>query len=85
MRRSAEGGLAFEAAGRAIAMTVFGPRWRVLVMPSATIARVAASLKSHGRIPRGDLGLRLVAIEGGRFGRHAHGDGLVNHFASERD
>jgi S1-C subfamily serine protease len=66
-------------------MTVFGPRWRVLVMPSATIARVAASLKSHGRIPRGDLGLRLVAIEGGRLGLHAHGDGLVNHFASERD
>jgi S1-C subfamily serine protease len=85
VRRSAEGGLAFEAAGRAIAMTVFGPRWRVLVMPSVTIARVAASLESHGRIPRGylGLGLRLVAIEGGRFGRH--GDGLVNHFASERD
>jgi S1-C subfamily serine protease len=54
-------------------------------MPPVTIARVAASLESHGRIPRGylGLGLKLVAIEGGRCGRH--GDGLVNHFASERD
>ena len=54
-------------------------------MPSVTIARVAASLESPGRIPRGYLvrGLRLVAVEGGRFGRH--GDGLVNHFAGERD
>jgi S1-C subfamily serine protease len=64
-------------------MTVFRPRQRVLAIPSATIARVTASLKSHGRIRRGDLGLRLVAIEGGSFERH--GDGLVNHFASERD
>ena len=51
-------------------MTVFGPRRRVLVIPSATIARVAATLESHGRIPRGylGLGLRLVALEGGRSG-----------------
>src|SRR5262245_24959966 len=70
LRRSAEGGLAFDAAGRPIGMTVFGPRQRVLVIPSATIARVAARLQSHGRIPRGylGLGLRLVAIEGGRSG-----------------
>jgi S1-C subfamily serine protease len=68
LRRSAEGGLAIDPAGRAIGMTVFGPRRRVLVIPSATIARVAARLESHGRIPRGylGLGLRLVAIEGGR-------------------
>ena len=71
LRRSAEGGLAFEAAGRAIGMTVFGPRRkRVLVIPSATIVRVAAKLESHGRIPRGylGLGLRLVALEGGGSG-----------------
>ena len=67
LRRSAEGGLALDPAGRAIGMTVFGPRRRVLVIPSATIARVAARLESHGRIPGGyfGLGLRLVAIEGG--------------------
>ena len=70
LRRSAEGGLVFEAAGRAIGMTVFGPRRRVLVIPSATIARVAARLESHGRIARGylGLGLRLVSIEGGLSG-----------------
>ena len=59
LQRSAEGGLAVDPAGRAIGMTVFGPRRRVLIIPSATIARVAARLESHGRIPRGYLGLGL--------------------------
>lgn len=70
MRQSAEGGLAIEAGGRAIGMSVFGPRRRVLVIPSATIERVAARLEKYGRIPRGYLGLgfQLVAIEGGRRG-----------------
>ena len=70
MRQSAEGGLAIDATGRAIGMTVFGPRRRVLVIPSATIERVAARLEKHGHIPRGYLGLgfQLVAIEGGGRG-----------------
>src|SRR5215469_6474547 len=70
MRRSAEGGVAIDATGRAIGMTVFGPRRRVLVIPSATIERVAARLEKHGRISRGYLGLgfQLVAIEGGGRG-----------------
>src|SRR5262252_4344668 len=34
MRQSAEGGLAIDAAGRVVGMTVFGPRRRVLVIPS---------------------------------------------------
>jgi S1-C subfamily serine protease len=70
MRQSAEGGLAIEAAGRAIGMTVFGPRRRILVIPSATIERVAARLEKHGHIPRGYLGLgfQLVAVEGGKRG-----------------
>jgi S1-C subfamily serine protease len=70
MRQSAEGGLAVEAGGRAIGMTVFGPRRRVLVIPTATIERVAARLERYGRIPRGYLGLgfQLVAIEDGRRG-----------------
>ena len=70
MPQSAEGGLAIDAAGRAIGMTVFGPRRRVLVIPSATIDRVAARLEKHGHIPRGYLGLgfQLVAIEGGGRG-----------------
>jgi S1-C subfamily serine protease len=70
MRQSAEGGVAIDATGRAIGMTVFGPRRRVLVIPSATIERVAARLEKHGHIPRGYLGLgfQLVAIEGGGRG-----------------
>jgi S1-C subfamily serine protease len=70
MRQSAEGGVAIDAAGRVIGMTVFGPRRRVLVIPSATIERVAARLEKYGRIPRGYLGLgfQLVAIESGGRG-----------------
>jgi S1-C subfamily serine protease len=51
-------------------MTVFGPRRRVLVIPSATIDRVAAKLESSGRIARGYLGLGLqpVTVEGGGTG-----------------
>jgi S1-C subfamily serine protease len=69
-RRSAEGGLALDANGQAIGMTVFGPRRRVLVIPSATIDRIAARLETHGRIARGYLGLGLqpVAVEGGASG-----------------
>ena len=67
LRRAAEGGLAIDAAGRAFGMAVFGPRRRVLVIPSATIERVASRLESHGRISRGYLGLGLhpVAVNGG--------------------
>ena len=70
MRQSAEGGLAIDATGRAIGMTVFGPRRRVLVIPPATIEHVAARLEKHGHIPRGyvGLGFQLVAIEGGERG-----------------
>lgn len=70
MRRAAEGGLVMGAGGHAIGMAVFGPRRRVLVIPAATIERVAAALLSHGRIPRGFLGLglqpvRLEGVDGG--------------------
>src|SRR5262249_30410479 len=70
LRSTADGGLAVNAAGQAFGMTVFGPRRRVLVIPSATIARVAARLETHGRIPRGYLGLGLqpVTIEDGGSG-----------------
>ena len=68
LRRRAEGGLALSAAGRAIGMAVFGPRRSVLVIPAATIERVAAKLETHGRIARGYLGLgfQTVAVEGGQ-------------------
>ena len=67
LRRSAEGGLVLDAAGQAIGMAVFGPRRRTLVVPSATIERVANALATHGRIARGYLGLGMqpVALDGG--------------------
>ncbi len=75
MRRSAEGGLALNALGRPIGMTVFGPRRRVLVIPGATIDRVAAQLAAHGRVPRGYLGVALqpVKIEAEGIGAVGHG------------
>jgi S1-C subfamily serine protease len=70
LRRTAEGGLVVNAAGQAFGMTVFGPRRRVLIIPAATISRIAARLETHGRIPRGYLGLGLqtVMVEGGGSG-----------------
>ena len=62
--RRSEGGLALDAAGRAFGMAVFGPRRRVLVIPAATIERVAAKLETDGRIPRGYLGLALQRVPG---------------------
>ena len=66
LRRTAAGGLTLNANGQAIGMVVFGPRRRVLVIPSATIERVAAKLERFGRIARGYIGLGLqpVAVEG---------------------
>lgn len=66
LRRTAEGGLVLDMAGQAFGMAVFGPRRRVLVIPSATIERVAPKLESQGHIARGYLGLGLqpVTIDG---------------------
>src|SRR5262249_46765880 len=62
LRPTAEGGLAVNAAGQAFGMTVFGPRRRVLVIPSVTIGRIAARLETQGRIPRGYLRLGLQPL-----------------------
>jgi S1-C subfamily serine protease len=66
LRRSSEGGLVLDSAGAAIGMAVHGPR-RTLVIPAATIARVAARLETHGRVARGYLGVGLqqVALDDG--------------------
>lgn len=61
---SEEGGPAFDAAGGWLGMTTFGPRGQVLVIPAATVERVAPALLASGRVPRGWLGvaLRPVAV-----------------------
>jgi S1-C subfamily serine protease len=43
-------------------MAVLGPRRRALVIPAATIDRVASKLETHGRIARGYLGLGLQSV-----------------------
>ena len=62
LRPSQEGGLALDASGEAFGMAVLGPR-RVLVIPTATIERVAAQLETRGRIARGYLGLGLQPLQ----------------------
>ena len=61
LRPSQEGGLALDASGEAFGMAVLGPR-RVLVIPTATIERVAPQLETRGRIARGYLGLGLQPV-----------------------
>ena len=62
LRHSHQGGLALNAAGEAVGMAVEGAR-RVIVIPAATIERVAARLETHGRIARGYLGVGLQAVK----------------------
>lgn len=61
LRPSQEGGLAVDASGEAFGMAVLGPR-RVLVIPTATVERVAVQLETRGRIARGYLGLGLQPL-----------------------
>jgi S1-C subfamily serine protease len=70
LRRTSEGGLALDADGHLLGMAVFGPRQRTLVIPSATVDRVAEVLVEKGRVARGYLGLGLhpVRLEGNGSG-----------------
>ncbi|WP_439370810.1 S1C family serine protease [Bradyrhizobium sp. PMVTL-01] len=61
LRESQQGGLALDASGDAFGMAVLGPR-RVLVIPTATIERIAPQLETRGRIARGYLGLGLQPV-----------------------
>lgn len=61
LRPGQQGGLALDASGKAFGMAVLGPR-RVLVIPAATIERVATQLETRGRIARGYLGLGLQPV-----------------------
>jgi len=67
LRRAGEGGVALDASGRPFGMVVFGPRRQVLVIPAATIERVATTLETHGKVARGylGLGLQLTNLDGG--------------------
>src|SRR5258708_10302742 len=56
LRHRAEGGLAIDGSGQAFGMAVCGPRGRTLIIPAATIDRVAGQLANHGRVPVAYLG-----------------------------
>src|SRR5262245_35698240 len=62
LRHSHQGGVMLDASGDAIGMAVLGPR-QVIVIPAATIQRVAARLETHGRIARGYLGVGLQPVK----------------------
>ena len=62
LARREEGGPVFDAAGACLGMSSFGPRGQVIVIPTATIERVAPQLARDGRIARGWLGVALQAV-----------------------
>ena len=43
-------------------MKTFGPRGQVLVIPAATVDRIAPTLLAGGRVPRGWLGIALRPV-----------------------
>ena len=57
-----EGGPVFDGAGACLGMSTFGPRDKVIVIPTATINRVVPLLLKDGRIARGWLGVALQAV-----------------------
>jgi S1-C subfamily serine protease len=68
LRHRAEGGLAIGGDGTAIGMAVRGPRGRTLIIPAATIERIASQLNEHGRVSVPYLGVSLKDVplrEGG--------------------
>jgi S1-C subfamily serine protease len=62
LRHSHEGGLVLDTAGEPVGMAVLGVR-RVIVIPTATIERIAGKLETHGRIARGYLGIGLQPVK----------------------
>ena len=62
LARAEEGGPVLDAAGQRLGISTFGPRGRVLVIPSATIERILPALLKDGRIARGWLGVGLQPV-----------------------
>jgi S1-C subfamily serine protease len=60
--RRTEGGPAINSSGRALGMALRGPRRSVVVIPAATIERIAARLLEQGSIRPGYLGLGMHPV-----------------------
>jgi S1-C subfamily serine protease len=74
---SAEGGAVIDATGALIGMAVFGPRRRVLAIPSSTISRTLDQLLAKGHVTRGYLGAGLQPIRGGRRSQPGSAQGVL--------
>jgi S1-C subfamily serine protease len=61
LSRHEEGGPVFDTDGGMIGMSTFGPRHRVLVIPTSTIARIVPQLLSGG-IKQGWIGVKLQRV-----------------------
>jgi S1-C subfamily serine protease len=57
-----KGGIVIDGSGALLGMALLGPRHRPLVIPTATVERVAPKLLADGRIDRGYLGVGLHPI-----------------------
>ena len=62
LSRTEEGGPVIDADGALLGMSTLGPPGEVLVIPYATIERIAPQLLRDGRVPRGWLGLALQPV-----------------------
>jgi S1-C subfamily serine protease len=62
LSRTEEGGPVIDADGALLGMSTFGPSGEVLVIPHATIERIAPQLLRDGRVARGWLGLALQPV-----------------------
>ncbi len=61
----AEGAFVADAEGALVGMAVLGPRRRALVIPAATIARIAEQILARGTLGRGYVGLGLHPVRTG--------------------
>src|SRR5262245_11350877 len=79
LARAEEGGPVLDARGARLGITTFGPRGRVLVIPSATVERVLPALLKDGRIARGWLGVALhpVAVPDALHEAAGHSSGAM--------
>jgi len=77
--REEEGGPVLDCEGACLGMSTFGPRGKVLVIPSQTVDRIAPTLLKEGRIPRGWLGVALqpVAVPEPFQGQAGQASGLM--------
>ena len=69
--RPSEGGALVDADGALIGMAAFGPRRRVIAIPTATVLRSVDRIVEHGTVVRGYVGVGVQPVEAGGEGKRA--------------